>query len=88
MMLIIRHIFFFILQFVGTTVAVVGACIAYTLHERGMSYAQTQAFQADLHLYAKGGMVAAAVFCLVLFCYHLTRKALQATPDNDDSWRF
>ncbi|MBW8880620.1 MAG: hypothetical protein JF615_04105 [Asticcacaulis sp.] len=89
MKFILRHIFFFVLQFVVVTAAVVGGCVAWTLNERGKSYAGTQAFHADLILYVKSGMAVAVFFCLVLFCYHLTRKALQATPDpNDDGWRF
>ena len=85
----IRRILVFIVQFATVTALVMGGCIAYTLNDRGRSYAETHAFQADLVLYAKVGMATAAVFCLVLFCYHFTRKELQATPDrNDDGWRF
>ncbi len=83
-----RHLFFFIVQFVGATAAVVGACVIYTLYNHGMPYAQTVYFRQDVQLFVKIGMAVAGLFCLVLLCYHLTRRGLEASPDRFDPDKF
>jgi hypothetical protein len=82
MMNIIRHIFFFIVQFVSATLVVVIGGVAVTLYHRGMPYSHTPEFHATLLVYIKAGLVVGALFCLVLLCYHLTRKTLQEPGDT------
>ncbi len=78
-----RHLVFFILQFGLALLPTVAGFAAYDLHKRGMGYAQTSYFQDDMHNYFHIGIGVAVLFCLVLFCYHLTRKSLD-TPDTVD----
>lgn len=89
MMFLLRHLFFFVLQFGGVTAAVVAGCVAWTLNDRGISYAETLAFRADLKMWTVIGMVVAGFFCLILLCYHLTHKALDGPSDPDNEpWRY
>ena len=78
----LRHILFFILQFVGAFVVVAGSCIVWTLYHHGWDYRLTVQYGQDLHLFVKVGLVVAALFSLVLLCYHMTRKSL----DGPDDW--
>ena len=82
MMNVIRHIFFFILQFTGAVLVVVIAGVAVTLYHRGMPYSHTPEFHATFLVYVKAGLAVGAIFCLILLCYHLTRKALQEPGDT------
>lgn len=82
MMNLIRHTFFFMLQFVGAALVVVIGAAAVTLYHRGMPYSSTPEFHATLLIYIKAGVAAGALFCLILLCYHLTRKALQEPGDT------
>ncbi len=81
-MFIIRHIFFFILQFAVISAAVTGICAGVTLHTYGWQYRLTPDFAAKLHTYINLGLVAGALFCLVLLCYHLTRRSLDGPDDT------
>ena len=82
MISVIRHIVFFILQFAGATLAAVGLCAGVTLHTYGLQYRFTPEFAGKLDTYFKFGLVVACLFCLVLFCYHLTSRSLDA-PRNE-----
>ena len=81
-MFIIRHIFFFLLQFAVTSTVVTGICAGVTLHTYGWQYRLTPEFATKLHTYINLGLVAAALFCLVLLCYRLTRKSLDSSGDE------
>ncbi|HTN40542.1 MAG TPA: hypothetical protein VLZ84_05275 [Asticcacaulis sp.] len=81
-MFIIRHIVFFILQFTVFSAAVTGICAGVTLHTYGWQYRLTPEFAEKLHTYINLGLVAGALFCLILFCYHLTRKSLEVSGDE------
>jgi len=81
-MFIIRHIFFFILQFVVSAGLTVAICAGVTLHTYGWQYRLTPEFSAKLHTYLNFGLVAGALFCLVLLCYRLTRGSLETRGDE------
>ena len=81
-MFIIRHIIFFILQFTVFSAAVTGICAGVTLHTYGWQYRLTSEFAEKLHNYINLGLVAGALFCLVLLCYRLTRKSLEIRGDE------
>jgi hypothetical protein len=86
MMNVIRHIFFFIVQYMSATLVVVIAGVAVTLYHCGMPYSHTPEFHAIFLVYLKAGLAVGALFCLILLCYHLTRKALEEpgeTPWNN-----
>ena len=82
MRFILRHIFFFLVQFGCAFIAVAGGCIVWTLYHHGWDYRLTEAYHEDLHLFIKVGLVVAGLFSLVLLCYHMTRKSL----DGPDDW--
>lgn len=79
---VLRHIFFFMVQFVSAFIIVAGSCIVWTLYHRGWAYRLTPEYSIDLHLFIKVGLVIASLFSLVLLCYHMTRKSL----DGPDDW--
>ncbi len=81
-MFIIRHIFFFILQFAGAALTVTAICAAVTLHTYGWQYHHTTEFAAKLHTYINLGLVAGALFCLILLCYRATRSSLEGPDDK------
>ncbi len=85
---IFRHILFFILQVTGAWIVVVGGMIIYILHANGMAYAGTPSFGEDVRNYARIGLAVAAIFSLILFCYHLTHKSFDASTDVIDSNRW
>jgi len=78
----IRHIFFFILQFFVVSAAVTGICAGVTLHTYGWQYHLTAEFAGKLHTYVNFGLVAGALYCLVLLCYLLTRRSLETRGDE------
>ena len=81
-MFIIRHIFFFVLQFAGAALTVTVICAAVTLHTYGWQYHHTTEFAAKLHTYINLGLVAGALFCLILLCYRATRASLDGPDDT------
>ena len=92
MISVIRHIVFFILQFAGSTLATVVLCAGVTLHTYGLQYRFTPEFGQKLDTYFKFGLVVGCLFCLVLFCYHLTSRSLDSlskepwnNTDNTDN---
>lgn len=80
-MSILRHILYFVLEFVAVT----GACIAWTLWRHGMAYSDSADFHADLRLFVRIGLVAAGLFTLIVLCYLSTQKALGGPPDPPDT---
>jgi len=81
-MSIIRRIFFFCLQFVIVSLMVTGTCAAVTLYSYGWQYRLTPEFAEKLHTYVNFGLVAGALFCLVLLCYRATRSSLEGPDDT------
>jgi hypothetical protein len=81
-MSIIRHIFFFLLQFAGAALTVTTICAAVTLHTYGMQYRFTPEFGEKLHTYLRFGLVVGALYCLVLLCYLFTRRSLETRGDE------
>lgn len=81
----LRYLLILLIQFVVVTALVVAGCIAWTLNDRGVSYAETEAFRDDLVLWSQVGMAAAAIYCLILLCYKMTSKSLDAP---DDGWHY
>lgn len=81
-MSIIRPIFFFVLQFVIVGAAVAGICAGVTLHTYGWQYRLTAEFTGKLHTYLNFGLVAGALYCLIILCYLLTRRSLETRGDE------
>jgi hypothetical protein len=81
-MSIIRHIFFFLLQFAGAALTVTTICAAVTLHTYGWQYRLTPEFATKLQAYINLGLVAGALFCLILLCYRATRSSLGGPDDT------
>ncbi|MFT4074058.1 MAG: hypothetical protein QM647_00910 [Asticcacaulis sp.] len=81
-MAFIRRLFFFILQFVVVSAAVTGVCAGVSLHTYGMQYRFTPEFAGKLHTYINFGLVAGALYCLVILCYLLTRRSLETRGDE------
>jgi len=80
-MTVLRHILYFVLEFVAVT----GGCIAWTLWRHGMAYTETPDFHNDLRLFVRIGLIVAALFTLIVLCYLSTQKALGGPPDPPDN---
>lgn len=83
-MAILRRLFLFILQFIVVSTVVTAICAGVTLHTYGWPYHLTQEFAGKLHTYINFGLVAGALYCLIIFCYLLTRRSLET--GGDEPW--
>ncbi len=81
----LRHIIVFLVQFFGAAAVTTVICAGVTLHRMGMAYSHTPEFAEKLHEYMRAGLAVGAIFCLILFCYHLTRPTLEG-PDPPSGW--
>lgn len=83
-MRVLKHVFFFVVQFAIVLACIVAGCTAYLLAQRGMPYADTVYFREDLDVIIRGALAATGVIFFVIICYKLTRSSLEAGDKDTD----